>query len=171
MSEMKCEQCGSSDAVVHLTQIVNNEMSTHHLCQKCAAEKGLQGSEGPSSDHLLDLIDKMSSGVPDASHVEAIQCGFCDLTFGEFRKTTRLGCPQCYEAFGDHLPRLLRRIHGSDRHVGKIYLPPDPSASEMERRLEGLRRKLERAVQVEDFERAADLRDEIGSLALVKEAT
>ena len=171
MTEMKCEQCGSLDAVVHLTQIVNNEMSNHHLCQKCAGEKGLQGSEDPSSDQLLNLIDKMSGGLPDPSHVEAIQCGFCDLTFREFRKTTRLGCPQCYEAFGDQLPQLLRRIHGSDSHAGKIYLPPDPSASEMEKRLEGLRRKLERAVQLEDFERAADLRDEIDSLALVKEAT
>ena len=171
MAEMKCEQCGSLDAVVHLTQIVNNEMSTHHLCHKCAAEKGLQGSEDPSSNHLLALIDKVSSGLPDASHMEATQCGFCDLTFGEFRKTTRLGCPQCYEAFGSQLPQLLRRIHGSDSHTGKIYLPPDPSASEMEKRLEGLRRKLERAVQVEDFERAADLRDEIDSLALVEEAT
>ncbi|HBU56153.1 MAG TPA: hypothetical protein DEB33_00275 [Gemmatimonadetes bacterium] len=171
MAEMKCQQCGSLDAVVHLTQIVNNEMSTHHLCQKCAAEKGLQSGEDPSSNHLLDLIDKMASGLPDASHVETIRCRFCDLTFGEFRKTTRLGCPQCYETFGDQLPRLLRRIHGSDSHVGKIYLPPDPSASEMEKRLEGLHRKLDRAVQVEDFERAAELRDEIGSLALVKEAT
>jgi protein arginine kinase activator len=59
---------------------------------------------------------------------------------------------------------LLRRIHGGTQHMGKVYLPPDPTASEMEKRLEGLRRKLERAVDAEDFERAAEIRDEIRSM-------
>ena len=94
----------------------------------------------------------------------ASECSFCGLTFDGFRQTGRLGCPHCYETFSGHLPRLLRRIHGSTKHVGKIYLPPDPTASDMEKRLEGLRRKLERAVQSEDFERAAEIRDQIRSL-------
>lgn len=164
MADMKCENCGSTDAVVHLTQIVNNEMSTHHLCQKCAAEKGLQDAPDPSNVQLLDLIEKVSPDIPGLTYSGDGQCVFCGLTFEDFRRTTRLGCPQCYEAFADHLPRLLRRIHGGVKHVGKVYLPPDPSSSEMEKRLEGLRRKLERAVQSEDFERAAEIRDEIRAL-------
>ena len=55
-------------------------------------------------------------------------------------------------------------MHGGTQHVGKAYLPPDPTASEVERRLGGLLRKLDRAVESEDFERAAELRDEIRSL-------
>jgi protein arginine kinase activator len=161
MAEIKCENCGATDAVVHLTQIVNNEMSTHHLCQTCAAAKGLHDSPDPSNEQLLDLIEKVSPNIAGLSRTGTEQCAFCGLTFDDFRKTTRLGCPQCYEAFSDHLPRLLRRIHGGVKHVGKVYLPPDPTASEMEKRLEGLRRKLERAVQSEDFERAAEIRDEI----------
>jgi protein arginine kinase activator len=50
------------------------------------------------------------------------------------------------------------------QHVGKVYLSPDPSVSEREKRLEGLRKKLRRAVEMEDFERAAELRDEIRAL-------
>lgn len=164
MADIKCENCGAIDAVVHLTQIVNNKMSTHHLCQACAAEKGLQDSPDPTNDQLLDLIEKVSPEIAGLSDSGTEQCVFCGLTFDDFRKTTRLGCPQCYEAFSDHLPRLLRRIHGGVKHVGKVYLPPDPTASEMEKRLEGLRRKLERAVQSEDFERAAQIRDEIRAM-------
>ena len=67
MADMKCENCGSTEAVVHLTQIVNNEMSTHHLCQACAAEKGLQGSPDPANYQLLDLIEKVSPEVPGLS--------------------------------------------------------------------------------------------------------
>jgi len=171
MADFTCENCGATGAVVHLTQIVNNEMSTCHLCQKCAAEKGLQDSPDPANNALLDLIEKVSPQLGGLATSVSGECAFCGLTFDDFRKTTRLGCPQCYEAFVDHLPRLLRRIHGSVKHVGKVYLPPDPSASEMEKRLEALRGKLERAIQSEDFERAAEIRDQIRALEPVTEAS
>jgi protein arginine kinase activator len=66
--------------------------------------------------------------------------------------------------FDTHLTGLLRRLHGGTQHVGKVYLPPDPSRAEQQERLAGLRRKLDRAVQTEDFERAAQLRDLIRTL-------
>ena len=164
MADMVCDSCGSTEAVVHLTQIVNNEMSTHHLCERCAAEKGLENQPDPANFQLMDVIDQLSEEIQAHPQAEGVECTFCGLTFADFRKTGRLGCPHCYETFSEHLPRLLRRIHGEVRHVGKVYLPPDATASEMEKRLEGLRRKLERAVQSEDFERAAEIRDQIREL-------
>jgi protein arginine kinase activator len=166
MSDMVCDNCGSTDAVVHLTQIVNNQMSTHRLCEKCAAEKGLETAPEPAALPLTDLLAQIGKEpTPDGSDAAiAQQCSFCGLTFKDFRETGRLGCPHCYETYMPHLQRLLRRVHGGTQHVGKVYLPPDPSSSELERRLEALRRKLNRAVESEDFERAAELRDEIRSL-------
>lgn len=164
MSDMVCDNCGSTDAVVHLTQIVNNEMTTSHLCEKCAAEKGLETAPDPANFPLTDFLAQMGEKPRDDDPSLAITCDFCGLTFGDFRETGRLGCPHCYSSFESHLRSLLRRIHGGTQHVGKIYLPPDPTASEMEKRLEGLRRKLQRAVDNEQFERAAELRDEIRSM-------
>ena len=164
MSDMVCDNCGSTDAVVHLTQIVNNQMSTHRLCEKCAAEKGLETTPEPSAFPLTDLLAQMGKEPSPEAETAAAQCSFCGLTFRDFRETGRLGCPHCYETYASHLQRLLRRVHGSTQHVGKVYLPPDPSASDLERRLQALRRKLNRAVESEDFERAAELRDEIRSL-------
>lgn len=159
-----CDTCGSSDAVVNFTQIVQDEMSTFHLCEACAAEKGLEPapdlSNFPLTDFLAQMGDEHGHNELDKDH----QCSFCTLTFGQFRETGRLGCPHCYQTFEVHLHQLLRRIHGSVQHVGKVYLPPDPTASEMEKRLDGLRRKLYRAIEAEDFERAAEVRDEIRSL-------
>jgi protein arginine kinase activator len=165
MSDMVCDNCGSTDAVVHLTQIVNNQMSTHRLCEKCAAEKGLETTPEPAALPLTDLLAQIGK-EPSAETEPAStqQCSFCGLTFRDFRETGRLGCPHCYETYATHLQRLLRRVHGGTQHVGKVYLPPDPSASELDRRLQALRRKLNRAVEAEDFERAAELRDEIRSL-------
>lgn len=163
---MKCENCGEVEAVIHLTQIENNEMTTCHLCEQCAAAKGLetQPSQAPSFP-LQEFLAQMGEESPrrDPAPVDE-KCDFCGLTFQGFREAGRLGCPHCYTAFEGHLRGLLGRIHNSTQHVGKVYLPPDPTASQLERRLEGLRGQLRRAVDAEDFERAADLRDEIRSL-------
>ena len=165
MPDMVCDNCGSTEAVVHLTQIVNNQMSTHRLCEKCAAEKGLETNPEPAAFPLTDLLAQMGKEPSaEAEPASTLQCSFCGLTFKDFRETGRLGCPHCYETYASHLQRLLRRVHGGTQHVGKVYLPPDPSASELENRLQALRRKLNRAVESEDFERAAELRDEIRSL-------
>jgi protein arginine kinase activator len=164
MSDMVCDNCGSTQAVVHLTQIVNNQMSTHRLCEKCAAEKGLETAPEPANLPLTDFLAQMGKDPAVEGDPASTQCSFCGLTFRDFRETGRLGCPHCYETYAPHLQRLLRRVHGGTQHVGKVYLPPDPSASDLERRLDTLRRKLNRAVEAEDFERAAQLRDEIRTL-------
>lgn len=162
---MTCDQCGSDDAVVHLTQIINNQMSTMHLCEKCAAEKGLEVAPESVNFPLTDFLAQMGEGSasPDEP-AEDVQCSFCGLTFQDFREAGRLGCPHCYASFESQLRGLLRRIHGSTQHLGKVYLPPEPAATDVRRRLETLRRKLQRAVETEDFERAARLRDEIRTM-------
>lgn len=163
MGDMICQKCGSTDAVVHLTQIVNDEMSTHHLCEKCAEEMGFDVGPSQLDVPAMDVLAQMAAEAPVARTSEE-SCSFCGLTYQDFKKTGRLGCPHCYETFAAALPALLKRIHGGSRHVGKVYLPPDPTVSDMERRLDGLRRRLERAVQSEDFERAAEIRDQIRAL-------
>lgn len=164
MSDMVCDNCGTTEAVVNLTQIVNNKMSTYRLCEKCAAEKGLESTPEAANFPLTDFLAQMGTDtIPDTDPKDT-QCSFCGLTFSDFRETGRLGCPECYETYASHLQKLLRRVHGGTQHVGKIYLPPDPTTSEVEQRLDGLRRKLHRAVESEDFEHAAELRDEIRSL-------
>ncbi|MFC1575284.1 UvrB/UvrC motif-containing protein [Gemmatimonadota bacterium] len=163
---MLCENCGEREAAVHLTQVVDNEMTTSHLCQPCAAEKGVQAEPPSVNLPLADFLAKMGGAETlSAGAVEEEQiCPFCGLSSSDFKEVGRLGCPQCYSTFEGHLRGLLRRIHGGTQHVGKVYLPPDPSISEMEQRLEVLRKKLQRAVDAEDFERAAELRDRIRSL-------
>ena len=164
---MKCENCGEVEAVIHLTQIENNEMTMCHLCEQCAAAKGLE-AQGPSaaSFPLQEFLAQMGGGSANPRPEAAIdeKCEFCGLTFRGFREAGRLGCPHCYTAFEGHLRGLLGRIHNSTQHVGKVYLPPDPTASQRERRLEGLRGQLRRAIDAEDFERAAGIRDEIRAL-------
>ena len=163
MPDDLCDNCGSKPATVNLTQIENNEMSSYHLCEDCAAQKGLEANTGSSASPLPDFLAQIGD-EPREEEGSDSKCSFCELTSSAFRETGRLGCPHCYETFEAHLRRLLRRVHGGTKHVGKVYLPPDPTVSEIEKQMEGLRRRLNRAVEAEDFERAAELRDQIRSL-------
>lgn len=163
--DMVCDNCGETGAVVHFTQVVNNETKTSHLCERCATEKGLQTKIPTTNLLLADFLAKMGGDEPlPGAPQEELTCPFCGLSTADFKEVGRLGCPQCYSTFEGYLRGLLRRIHGGTQHVGKVYLPPDPSASEKEKRLEALRRTLVRAIDGEDFERAAELRDQIRTL-------
>lgn len=164
---MQCDDCHASEAIIHVTHIENNEMRTAHLCESCAAERGLepgvaQAGEFPLTDFLAQVGKQSTEELPTNG-----TCSFCGLSMDEFKRTGRLGCSHCWVSFEPHLRILLRRLHGATQHVGKVYLPPDPTESEKEERIVGLRRKLDRAVRSEDFERAAELRDLIRSLEAV----
>ena len=159
---MLCERCGENEAIIHLTQIENNQMNTSHLCEGCAAEKGLDTGVAASNNPLSDFISQVGkAGIESAA---TGPCPYCGMKLEEFKKLGRLGCPQCYVAFEPHLKGLLRRLHHGTQHLGKVYLPPDPTQAERQERLAGLRRKLDKAVESEDFERAAQIRDMIRTL-------
>ncbi|MEX2527376.1 MAG: UvrB/UvrC motif-containing protein [Gemmatimonadota bacterium] len=164
---MNCDGCGKEETVVHLTKMVDKEVRSLHFCHACAAERGLDPTTFAPSSPLSDFLAQMGGeGPAPAPAVKEVPeaCGFCHLTFAHFREVGRLGCPHCYTSFESHLRGLLRRVHGGSQHMGKVYLTPDPTQGERLRRLEALRRKLVRAVEAEDFERAAELRDEIRTL-------
>ena len=158
---MLCDSCGEREAEVHLTHIEDNEMTTLHLCPSCAAEKGLDAGTTknlPLSDFLAQMGQ---AAVTDEDATVAGPCSYCHTTVDDFRRSGRLGCPHCYSIYESQLRAILRRIHGSTHHLGKVYVPPASEAADRASRLAGLRRKLQRAVDAEDFERAAIIRDQI----------
>lgn len=148
--------CGNR-AVVYLERVVNGHRSNHYYCERCAAEKGL-GPKSAAFDvgEMLAQLGAEAAGGADGAEA----CDFCGLGHGDFKKTGRLGCPECYGSFDVKLRKLLRRIHGSDQHAGKVYLPPGPAGDDAAR-LRVLRGRLARAVDAENFEHAAALRDAI----------
>jgi protein arginine kinase activator len=161
---MLCEQCGDQEATVHLTQIVKDEHHSVHLCAACAAERGVHAELSPPAAPLVDFLAQMGKGLPLETHPGVHQCSFCGLSLDDFKRTGRLGCAHCWVEFEGQLRPLLRRLHGGTRHVGKIYLSPDPHEADRTARLISLRRSLQRAIEDEDFERAATLRDEVREL-------
>ncbi len=159
---MLCDICGKQEATVHLTEIVNDKITKLHLCEECAKEKGAEMEEHFGlSDLLAGLSDLGTAIEPEV--VESIKCPKCGFTYQNFRKIGRLGCANCYEAFRKHLAPLLKRIHGSDRHVGKVAMAAGKTAKDT-KSLQELRQGMEKAIQDEAFEEAARLRDKLREL-------
>ena len=162
---MQCNQCKEREAVVHLTQIANDQVVTVHLCEVCAAKQGVDSTASVGKTPIGSFLASMGKGLDgDAGQAptdNGLACGRCGATLSDFRETGRLGCPECYRTFETQLRELLRRLHGSSRHLGERYeapghAPADPVLSRLE-----LREQLRLAVEMENFERAAELRDRL----------
>jgi protein arginine kinase activator len=157
---MLCDQCGERDAVVHLTTIVDNQVKQQHLCERCAAERGVETTLKTPKHPLGDFLHAVQQQViPSAS--DTVRCSFCGSTINDFRQTGRWGCAHCYTAFEGSMRELLRRVHGNSKHAGVVYQSPQPALDENATILGELKDRLRRAIESEQFELAADLRDRI----------
>jgi|SRR5688572_8532820 protein arginine kinase activator len=159
---MQCQSCQKNQATVHLTQIQDNRMTEVHLCQSCANDKGLTGLPVQPKISMGDILAKMVDDMSptEEERIGPVQCPNCGMHYSLFKETGRLGCADCYTAFGSKLRPLLRRIHGSIHHVGKL---PAGEGEVMThgRQVQRLHDELQRAVEREEFERAAEIRDRI----------
>ena len=155
---MMCDVCKEREHVVKLSKVDGDTHTYVHLCEKCAAERGVEvtAASHPLGD-LLHAVQQQMIAAPG----EAGRCTFFSATLKDFKSTGRLGCARCYVAFESSLRDLLRRVHGNSRHAGRRYEPPAAGLPDQLTILGELRQQLRRAIEAEQFEEAAQLRDRI----------
>ena len=158
---MKCcrPEC-DKEATVHLTEIVDGQMKKIDLCEDCAQEKGVTNPQGFALADLLlgrGAAQELEEAGPD------LVCSTCGFTQADFKKSGRLGCPDCYTTFAEALDGMLKQMHKGVQHVGKA---PKALRQVMDKskKLETLRGQLEEAVAQENYELAAQVRDQIKEL-------
>jgi protein arginine kinase activator len=175
---MLCDVCGKNQATVHLTEIVDEQMTELHLCEDCAKQKSMQ------MEQQFGLSDLLAGLADFGKHAEGqdlsqIKCPNCNLDYENFKKIGRLGCSSCYSTFINYLPPLLKRIHGTAVHTGKVprgaaavdtsaakatVKKPETARPRAAVSLPELKIKLQEAIRLENFEEAAKLRDKIKDL-------
>jgi protein arginine kinase activator len=170
---MICQECNQRPATLHFTKIINGEKTEVHLCEKCAQEKGeilmFNGGTSFTFNNLLAGLLNIDSSFQQQSQKafqqeEILQCENCSMTFPQFVKIGRFGCSHCYETFKDQLKPVLKRLHsGNWTHNGKI--PKRIGGGiHLRKRIEELKDQLKDLISKEEFEKAAEIRDEIRSL-------
>ncbi|HYG56782.1 MAG TPA: UvrB/UvrC motif-containing protein [Symbiobacteriaceae bacterium] len=169
---MLCENCGQRPATIHQSVTVNGQKQESHLCQVCAQEKGFGILGSPEfsfpnlSIHQLlsSFLGQQAFGTPHMAMPQAEPtCKNCGMTYSQFAEGGRLGCAQCYEHLEPHLTPLIKRIHGTTTHTGKA---PKRTGGivRKKRELMTLRQQLQAAIQNENYEEAARLRDSMKEL-------
>jgi len=152
---MLCQQC---------KELVGEAVQQVHLCEKCAAERGLPTTIAmPKPTAIGDFLSSVQNQV-SAMPGDAARCAYCGTSLRDFRASGRLGCAQCYGAFEQSLRDLLRRVQGNVKHMGRQYDAPTGEVMTQDAALSHLRQQLNDAISREEFESAASLRDQIRTL-------
>ena len=158
---MLCQMCKKQPATIHLTEIVSNQKKEVHLCEKCAEKQGVVKTQMSIADFLSGLATggktRTREDLPD------VECASCGMTLSEFQSGGRFGCADCYTGFRERIMPLIEKIHDAGQHVGKMPQRTDRDVAR-EKSLRQLQAELKRAVDREEYEEAARIRDRIREL-------
>jgi len=158
---MKCCQpdC-ENEATVHLTEIVDGQMKKIDLCESCAKEQGVTDPQGFA---LADLLLGLGASSEMEQSSPNLECPTCGFSHADFKKTGRLGCSECYTTFAEPMEDMLKQMHKGTQHVGKV---PKVLQAQMDfsKKIDTLAAQLQKAIETENYEEAAQLRDQMKEL-------
>lgn len=127
------------------------------------------GNDDFSFNNLLAGLLNFPSSVKEMTtspfhSSDILQCEKCNMTYHQFTKIGRFGCSNCYRTFARYLPPILKRLHsGNTAHARKI--PKRKGGTlHLRKQIAMLKQKLQELVAREEFEKAAEVRDQIRSL-------
>ncbi len=158
---MLCEKCQKETASVHVTKIINGQKIETHLCSECAGDLGEFGWNIDIPNLFASIFEQSHPWTQTAAPQQ--RCSTCSSTLNDFRRLNQFGCGDCYMTFRSEVEPLLRRLHGTIRHEGKIPAKSYAKLS-INQKVKLLRDKLQQEILVENYEEAARLRDEIREL-------
>ena len=166
---MLCQNCEKNEATTHIKQVINGDTAEQHLCADCARQLGYGDMFSGFGLSLSDMFggffgDAQQKSLNAAAGRAGVErCKKCGFSFQDIVREGRVGCADCYRTFYDRLKPSLQRIHGRVEHNGKrsATMPAEDSA---ERKIAERREQMQEAIRLQNFELAAQLRDEIKQL-------
>lgn len=166
---MICQNCKNKKATTYIKEAINGQIKEVYLCEDCAGKMGVDASfyfGGELSNFLSGFLG--ASGIKQNTEV----CDVCGMNFSELSKGGKVGCASCYDKFKNKLLPVIQKIHGDSVHRGKrpggstlVVSKKNPTLAVS--KISDVERKkllLKKAVEEQNFEDAAVLRDEIKEL-------
>jgi len=161
---MLCQECRNNEAHIQIIKIVDGKKTELYLCEQCARMHEDIGFSAEPQFELSKLFGSMLNqglfGNRDQLIASRLQCPACGLSFAQFSQVGKLGCTECLATFEDKLKPLLKRIHASCSHTGKVPVSLQGKV-QIIRELDQLKEDLQNSIYNEEFEEAAKLRDRI----------
>jgi len=159
---MLCEKCKKNTASVHMQQFIGGIKKEIHLCQECSFKMEMPISFENIFQGFLTSLQSMTNKSRPAK-APAKPCARCGMTYEQFKSAGKLGCEACYQTFAKEVEALFKNVQGSTRHQGKF---PTRMGADMRTRREAdaLRNRLKEAIEAENYEDAARIRDTLRAL-------
>lgn len=164
---MLCQHCHEKLAVISYLVTREGQQKEMQVCQDCLEELmkedlGISKTMDEGLGGVLSAMLQMMIQDP-GEEARGRECPHCHTSWKDFKDTGRLGCSHCYQAFAPDLNKIIKQFHGQDHHQGEI---PRAFKEEVyrDRKIMDLKAQLDRAVEEENYEQAADLRDQINGL-------
>lgn len=171
---MLCDSCKKREATVHIKQVHNGQCETSNLCSECARELEKNGmleigfNLAEVLTNLKNFTDSPAAEIPSGVRERkesTLECPGCGWTVEKLRSSGgKLGCPKCYRVFAPLVGEMISRVQRGEIHLGKRPSAGEDSGNAIKAELEKLRKEIEMAVSVEEYERAAVCRDRIAQL-------
>lgn len=160
---MLCQMCHKNQATTRILTTVNGKTQEYMLCSTCADKSGYFTKYFDFG--IGNLLSGFLENIQDKETQSLKKCPQCGMTFAEFSKTGKLGCAHCYDAFKDELIPMIERIHGKSIHVKKQnHISTATKSVDVKEKIKKLQIKMQKAIEIQDFENAAQIRDEIKDL-------
>lgn len=177
---MLCDNCGKREANVRYSENINGRKKELHLCEECSKKLGIENMDFNMpidfSSFFGGLLEDFGTNdfMPLFNEVKQLKCDNCGYTFEDIVNTGKLGCENCYSVFENRLDPIIKKIQGSNKHVGRTGKIIDSKISEKINnkdsktennkdvsKVEKLQNDLKKAIKEEKYEEAAKIRDEI----------
>ncbi len=147
---MICDVCKGRSASVRVKKMTGGLLTDHFLCTECAIRFG-----------YAKKINRFYAAEPQPE--SGVRCPCCGCSMQEITEMGVVGCASCYDTFREPLAMTVEKIHGKVSYAGRV--PPTSSPRmQNESRIAAARAELAAAIEREDFERAAQLRDFIHAM-------
>lgn len=174
---MKCQKCKKNEATTHIKRVINGEFEEYELCSECAKEMGFgKIFNGFASSFESDFNSLFGSFFENAlpARTQATRCDTCGSSYIDIQRTGMMGCADCYKLFESEIMPTIRKVHGNTTHCGKNSaafnarrakaVSEEPVVKEPVNELDRLKAELNEAIENQEFEKAAELRDSIKAM-------
>ena len=155
---MKCENCGKNEVTFVYQSNINGKVTEKHLCSECAEKLGYTQKLAAHSRSMMQNFfgNSMFGG------------GFFDDFFSPMPSLMGRMLEDPFDDFFADMPALsaapVQQEQANQKQQDDLVGKEDQSRFAYLRQMNALRMEMKKAVHQENFERAAELRDEIHKL-------
>lgn len=161
---MICDICKQNEALISVEQISDGVKKNMYLCNECAAKFGFAAFSENIDISVKNIFRKYEFNKQlEQQQQTSPVCPHCGQKLFDIRFKHKIGCANCFMTFQNEIAEILKQKKKDLQYTGAIQ-KAKVIGFEEKITAAGLKQALQKAIEAEEYERAALLRDELKAL-------